>query len=135
MTDERFATFKGRAENWATFMALLDDWAATRTTEECEAILTAGNVPCSRYFTVREALAHAHMEERGSFTTVDDGAGPLKVPNPSFKFERSAAHARDRVPALGADNAEILSRVLDYSHDRIVALYDQRVLHDDRKIT
>jgi CoA:oxalate CoA-transferase len=133
MTDERFATFKGRAENWATFMALLDDWAATRTTEECEAILTAGNVPCSRYFTVREALAHAHMEERGSFTTVDDGAGPLKVPNPSFKFERSAAHARDRVPALGADNAEILSRVLDYSHDRIAALYDQRVLHDDRK--
>ena len=37
-------------------------------------------------YTVREALAHPHLAERGSFEVIDDGAGPLKVPNPAFKF-------------------------------------------------
>src|SRR5260370_39425025 len=54
--DPRYATAKGRAANWAWFMSMLDEWASTRTMAECEAILTEGSVPCSRYYTVREAL-------------------------------------------------------------------------------
>jgi CoA:oxalate CoA-transferase len=109
---------------------MLDEWASTRTMAECEAILTEGSVPCSRYYTVREALAHPHLAERGSFEVIDDGAGPLKVPNPAFKFGNSTAQARNYVPALGADNAVVLSSVLGYSADRIAALYEKRILHD-----
>jgi crotonobetainyl-CoA:carnitine CoA-transferase CaiB-like acyl-CoA transferase len=134
-TDPRFATGKGRAENWATMMSLLDDWASTKTAAECESILTEGNVPCSRYFTVRETLAQPHFAQRGSFEVIDDGAGPLKVPNPAFKFARSAARARNYVPALGADNASVLSSVLGYSKERIAALYEKRICHDDSSRT
>ncbi len=134
MADPRFGTAKGRAVNWAIFMSMLDAWASTRTTEECEAILTEGGVPCSRYFTVREALQHPHLEQRGSFRVIDDGAGPLKVPNPAFKFNHANAHARDYVPGLGADNADVLSRVLGYSEDRIAALYEERILHDADRV-
>ncbi len=130
MADPRFADAKGRAANWPTFMAMLDEWASTRTAAECEATLNAGGVPCSRYFTVREALAQPHLEQRGSFSVIDDGAGPLKVPNPAFKFGNAAAEARGYVPALGADNVEVLSKVLGYSADRIAALYEKRILHD-----
>jgi crotonobetainyl-CoA:carnitine CoA-transferase CaiB-like acyl-CoA transferase len=35
------------------------------------------------------------------------------------------------VPALGADNATVLSDVLGYSKDRIAALYDQKILHGE----
>ncbi len=112
-------------------MSMLDEWASTRTAAECEAILTAGGVPCSRYYTVREALAHPHLAERGSFEVIDDGAGPLKVPNPAFKFGSANAQARNYVPALGADNAVVLSSVLGYSEDRIAALYEKRILHGD----
>jgi crotonobetainyl-CoA:carnitine CoA-transferase CaiB-like acyl-CoA transferase len=133
MSDPRFGNAKGRAENWAAFMSMLDEWASERTAEECEAILTEGNVPCSRYYTVREALAQAHLEQRGSFTVIDDGAGRLKVPNPAFKFEHAEARARDYVPALGADNAGVLSSVLGYAKDRIDALYEKRILRDDRE--
>jgi crotonobetainyl-CoA:carnitine CoA-transferase CaiB-like acyl-CoA transferase len=112
-------------------MSLLDEWASTRTAEECEATLSEGGVPCSRYFTVREALAHPHLGQRGSFSVIDDGAGPLKVPNPAFKFGNANAQARDYVPALGADNALVLSSVLGYSEDSIAALYEKRILHDD----
>jgi crotonobetainyl-CoA:carnitine CoA-transferase CaiB-like acyl-CoA transferase len=112
-------------------MSMLDEWASTRTAEECEATLTEGSVPCSRYCTVREALQHPHLEQRGCFSVIDDGAGPLKVPNPAFKFGNATAQAHNYVPALGADNAAVLSSVLGYSEDRIAALYQKRILHDD----
>ena len=59
--------------------SILDDWASSKTAAECEAILSEGNVPCSRYFTVRQALQQPHLAHRGSFEVIDDGAGPLKV--------------------------------------------------------
>jgi crotonobetainyl-CoA:carnitine CoA-transferase CaiB-like acyl-CoA transferase len=130
MRDPRFGSARGRGENWAAMMAILDEWASARTAEECEATLTEGGVPCSRYFTVREALEHPHLAERESFSVIDDGGGELKVPNPAFKFSNANAGARNYVPALGADNADVLSRVLGYSKDRIAALYEQRILHD-----
>ncbi len=130
MADPRFGSARGRSENWATMMAKLDEWASTRTAEDCEAILTEGSVPCSRYFTVREALEHPHLAERESFSVIDDGAGELKVPNPAFKFSNANVGARNYVPALGADNADVLSRVLGYSKDRIAALYEQKILRD-----
>jgi CoA:oxalate CoA-transferase len=130
--DPRFATARGRAENWATMMSLLDQWASTRTAAECEAILTEGDVPCSRYSTVREALQQPHLAERGSFEVIDDGgAEPLKVPNPPFKLAHGVARARNYVPALGADNAGVLAGVLGFSEDRIAALYEKRILRDD----
>ncbi|MGA7873448.1 MAG: CoA transferase [Candidatus Binatus sp.] len=133
MEDPRFATAKGRAANWTTLMSMLDEWASTRTAADCEATLSEGGVPCSRYFAVREALQHQHLEQRGSFSVIDDGAGPLKVPNPAFKFGNATAAARDYVPALGGDNAEVLSTVLGYSADRVAALYEKRILHDDSR--
>jgi crotonobetainyl-CoA:carnitine CoA-transferase CaiB-like acyl-CoA transferase len=60
---------------------------------------------------------------------IDDGAGPLKVPNPAFQFGNAAAQARDYVPALGADNAAVLSSVLEYSEEKIATLYEKRILH------
>jgi crotonobetainyl-CoA:carnitine CoA-transferase CaiB-like acyl-CoA transferase len=61
---------------------------------------------------------------------IDDGAGPLKVPNPAFKFGNASACARNYVPALGGDNAVVLSSILGYSEDRIAALYEKQILHD-----
>ncbi|HVC43544.1 MAG TPA: CoA transferase [Candidatus Binataceae bacterium] len=133
--DPRFATVRDRLDNWTTIMSLLDEWAANKTAAECEAILTAGDVPCSRYYTVREILEQPHLAERRSFEAIDDGAGPLKVPNPAFKFVRSVARARKHVPALGADNANVLSGVLGYSNERITMLYEKRILRDDSSRT
>jgi CoA:oxalate CoA-transferase len=131
MADPRFATAKSRSENWDTFMSKLDQWASTRTAEECEIVLTKGDVPCSRYFTVREALQQPHFERRGGFSLIDDGAGPLQVPNPAFRFENAAAQAHNYVPTLGADNAGVLSSVLGYGSGRIARLYEKRILRDD----
>jgi CoA:oxalate CoA-transferase len=131
-TDARFGTAKGRVENWAAMFSMLDAWAADKTAAECEAILTEGDVPCSRYLTMRETLAQPHLAERGSFEVIDDGAGPLKVPNPAFKLRSANVKARNYVPALGADNAGVLADVLGYSKDRIAALFERKILHGAR---
>ena len=129
ISDPRFATTRGRADNSSAVTALLNEWAVTKTGAECEAILTEGNVPCSRYSTLREALEQPHLRHRGSYEVIDDGAGSLKVPNPPFKLRTSHAKARNRVPSLGADNAHVLESVLSYSGERIAALEAHKILH------
>jgi CoA:oxalate CoA-transferase len=128
-SDPGFATSKGRAENSYAIATLLDEWASTRTASECEAILTRGNVPCSRYSTIGETLQQPHLEHRGSYELIDDGGGPLKVPNPPFQFRNANARARNYVPSLGADNVGILRNVLGYSNERIAALEGQKILY------
>src|SRR3984885_10443162 len=50
-SDPRFGSAKGRAGNWTTMMAMLDEWASDKTAAECEDILSKGDVPCSCYLT------------------------------------------------------------------------------------
>jgi len=129
VTDPRFGTGRGRADHLSEIAALLDEWASTKTAAECEAILTKGNVPCSRYSTIQETLQEPHLKERGSYEVIGDGGGPLKVPNLPFRFRNTNAKARNYVPSLGADNAEVLEKVLGYSTKRITDLYEQKILY------
>jgi len=128
VSDPRFGTVKGRAEHASEIVELLDDWASTRTVVECEAILTKGNVPCSRYSTIGETLQQPHVEDRGSYAVINDGAGALKVPNPPFQMRNTNGKARSYVATLGADNVDVLEKILGYSSERIAALYDRKVL-------
>ncbi|MDO9439054.1 CaiB/BaiF CoA-transferase family protein [Hydrogenophaga sp.] len=108
-----------REHHWSELMALLDEWAAPYTAAECEAILNKAGVPCSRYLSVREAMDHPAIQARGSFATLDDGAGPFRVPNPAFQFRNTVAQARDSVPELGADTASVLNDWLGWSPDQV----------------
>lgn len=128
IADTRFSTIDSRIKNRDELMELVANWAATRTSAECEAALDAAGVPCSRYYTVREAQALPHLAERGSIETIDDGSGPMRVPNPAFRMARSRARARDYVPALGADSERILSTMLGYSPERIAELRAKKIL-------
>ena len=122
---------KGRAANWAWFMSMLDEWASTRTMEECEAILTAGSVPCSRYYTVREALAASASCGARQLRGDRRRRGAAQGAESRVQVRQRDRAARNYVPALGADNAAVLSSVLGYSGDRIAALYEKQILHDD----
>ncbi len=126
--DPRFATIHAREHHWGELMALLDDWAGPQSAAECEAAMNAGGVPCSRYFSVKEAMALPPVAGRGVMQTIDDGSGLFKVPNPAFRFQHTAAHARDKVPELGADGPALL-RALGCTDADIAALAAEGVLH------
>lgn len=128
ISDARFATSSDREHHWSELMSLLDDWAASRTATECEAILTEAGVPCSQYRTIRETMALPPIQERGVFEEINDGAGPLRIPNPAFRFAQSAANVRNKVPALGEDGPRLLQSLLGLSPQAIAALRESKVL-------
>ncbi|MEK0418776.1 MAG: hypothetical protein RI949_2782 [Pseudomonadota bacterium] len=108
LSDDRFANVHAREHHWGELMALLDEWAGDRSAKECEAIMNQGGVPCSRYFTIKEAMQAPPIVERDVLQSIDDGSGPFKVTNPAFRFQRTVAQARNRVPDLGADGPDLL---------------------------
>ena len=134
ITDPRFSTTSQREHHWSEMMALLDEWAGTRTATACEDILNAAGVPCSRYFTVREAMQLPPVVERGAFEMIDDGAGPLRVANPAFRFGQSRSHAGTGVPGLGENGPQLLADLLGYSPQRIADLYESDTLHGARHV-
>jgi crotonobetainyl-CoA:carnitine CoA-transferase CaiB-like acyl-CoA transferase len=84
LTDPRFITSEARAENWDALMGELDRWAADKTAAECESLMERGGVPCSRYYTVGEAMALPYAKDRGLLATTRDGAGEVKAPTARY---------------------------------------------------
>ncbi|MGZ5907355.1 MAG: CaiB/BaiF CoA transferase family protein [Reyranella sp.] len=110
--DARFATAQLRSTHWDQLMSDLETWTRARTARDCEETLMAAGVPCSRYLTVGEAIADPQAKARGTMAEVEDGGGPLRVPNAAFKFADGSIGARRHVPALGEHTTEVLQQVL-----------------------
>ena len=75
LDDERFATGRARQSNWDVFLAELAKWALQHSAEECERILDAHHVPCSRYLDITETMQLSVVKERGTMCEIDDGGG------------------------------------------------------------
>ena len=128
IADPRFATNAARSGNWDALMDLIDEWAADRSAEECERVMREGGVPCSRYNTVREAMATPYAAERGSFVRASDGGGEFLAPNPAFRMRHSASGAKPWVDAPGAHNRDIVGGLLGRDAAQITRLYGDGVL-------
>jgi crotonobetainyl-CoA:carnitine CoA-transferase CaiB-like acyl-CoA transferase len=109
--DPRFATVGARTENWDALMAAVEAWTASRPARQCEDLLMAAGVPCSRYLSVAEAMADPQIAARGTMARVADGAGSFLVPNPPFRFADSSVGVGPAVPELGADTKAVLGSV------------------------
>jgi crotonobetainyl-CoA:carnitine CoA-transferase CaiB-like acyl-CoA transferase len=117
-TDPRFATVAARTTHWDALMAAIEDWTSTRAARDCEAVLMAAGVPCSRYLSLAEAMADPQLAARGSLATVQDGAGAFLVPNPPFQFADASVGVGSDVPALGADTEAMLKKITNKNSGR-----------------
>jgi crotonobetainyl-CoA:carnitine CoA-transferase CaiB-like acyl-CoA transferase len=120
-TDERFVKQADRDRNWFVLLAEIEKWTVQRSARECEAYFSELGIPVGRFRTVEEVLADPHCAERGTFTTIHDGAGAYKVPNSAYQMPGLHVGARDRVPRLGEDTESVLRDVLGYDEARIRA--------------
>ncbi|ETI63668.1 carnitine dehydratase [Sphingobium sp. C100] len=119
--DPRFRTNADRNANWATLLALTEEWTMERDAEEAEAILSRHGVPCARYRDIDEVLDDPQLAARGAFAQVSDGAGTFKVPNPPFHMSGSRVEARDYVARLGQDAGDVLAGI-GVNADAVAAL-------------
>ena len=121
-TDPRFATIQSRSANWAQMMQLLAPWTRARTVAEVPGTLDAAGVPCARYGEPGEALASAHLQERGLFAAVRDAAGAFTGVNAPWQMSAAGSALGGRVPDVGEDTAQILREVLHCSAEEIAGL-------------
>jgi len=127
-TDPRFATVRDKEANWSALLRIIEGWTSQRSGEECERLLLAAGVPCSRYRTMAEAMADPHVQQRGFLAPVHAGDETFLVANPAFKLSRSRAEARDSVAGLGEHTAEILGEWLGLTGERLTELQERGVL-------
>jgi crotonobetainyl-CoA:carnitine CoA-transferase CaiB-like acyl-CoA transferase len=71
--DPLLATDAARFRNWAEYMRRIETWTTQRTAAECESLLSAQGVPCSRYLRVEDAMREPQFAQRQSFAPVVDG--------------------------------------------------------------
>jgi crotonobetainyl-CoA:carnitine CoA-transferase CaiB-like acyl-CoA transferase len=108
--DERFVTTAVRHNNWSELYALMEAWTSRHTAQQCEELLNAGGVPCSRYKDVREAMADEQLQALGTLAPVSDNAGQFLVPNLPFRMSAAKVSAKPFVSALDQDRDEIMER-------------------------
>lgn len=107
-TDPRFASVRDKEANWSALLRIIEDWTSQRTGMECERLLLAAGVPCSRYRTMVEAMRDPHTIERGSLATIQSGGRSFQVANPAFTLSGSDVRARPLLAALGEHTDEVL---------------------------
>lgn len=120
--DPRFCTIPAREQNWSELMGLIEEWTISRPSQECEEIMMAAGVPCSRYATVAELLADPVMEERGTYSTISDKSGAFRIPNQPFRFSEAPTGGAFEVSDVGEDTDSILRDVLNMPADEIERL-------------
>lgn len=111
-TDVRFATPRGREQNWSELMSLAESWTQTRSAQSCEETMLSAGCPCTRYKSVRDALTDPQSVARGSFATVEDRAGAYLVPNLPYSFATARVEVRRHVPELGEHSQQVFEEIL-----------------------
>lgn len=120
--DPLLATDAARFRNWAEYMRRIESWTIERTAAECETVLSAQGVPCTRYLRVEEAMGEPQFAQRGSFAPVVDGPHEYLTTRLPFGFDGMRPQPGARVAALGADTADVLRERLQLSDADIDAL-------------
>lgn len=128
LDDPMLNTDAARVANWDEYLRRIESWTLGRTALECEQVMSAAGVPCSRYRRLDEALQDPQFAERGSFGTVADAAGSFLAAQLPFTLNGVKPAAGHRVPALGEDGPVVLADVLGLAPDEVQRLVDEGVV-------
>jgi crotonobetainyl-CoA:carnitine CoA-transferase CaiB-like acyl-CoA transferase len=127
LSDERFASARGRRQNSRELCASLDEIFATRTREEWGEIFDREGVWWAPVQSVEEVIDDPQARAGGGFVDVpDDGATATMVATP-VDFSATAWAPRSMPPGIGEHTDEILDE-LGLSADEIDAFRKRGVI-------
>jgi CoA:oxalate CoA-transferase len=130
--DPRFASARARSDNNKLVADILEKWLKTFPSRDAAiAALEKERIPCAPVLTLNEAMAQAHLIERGTVRQVSDPQiGPFAIPGNPVKFSAWSAPTELKADVLGEHNEEIL-RELGLSSDDIAQLYSEKIIVRD----
>lgn len=126
--DPRFTSVAAKESHWSELLELIEDWTQQRSGAECESVLMAAGVPCSRYRTVAEAMQDPQVQERGFMSELGSGDGTFKVPNAPYLLSATPTRARQTLAQLGEHSEVVLAEKLGLSEVEIQKLRRQGIL-------
>ncbi len=129
--DERYRHRGGRAKDRMKIVKIIEDWLAASPSDEASVdALRAARVPVAPILSVREAMEHPHLIERGSVRSVTDPIlGEFKIPGFPLRFSGFPDEMEFDAPMLGEHNAAVLEKYLGLSATRVAELEKAGVLH------
>jgi formyl-CoA transferase len=112
--DPRYATHLARGEHQHELDALINEWTATLSVDEVDALMTAHSIPAGRVYRAPEMLADPHFEARGAIIEVEtERHGPLKMQGAFPRLSATPSSVRRPAPAqVGQHNAEVYGELL-----------------------
>jgi len=121
LDDPRLQDLMGRGAHRREVDAAVQDWLDTIGDADIALkLLEQQRIPCAPILTIPEAMAHPHMQARGTVRTVVDPVfGTLKIPNTPFRFSQFPDSPDLRAGFMGECNREILAGWLGYADDQI----------------
>ncbi|HVN89696.1 MAG TPA: CaiB/BaiF CoA-transferase family protein [Candidatus Binataceae bacterium] len=129
--DERYLHRGGRAKDRVNIVKIIEDWLAASPSDEASVeALRRERVPVAPILSVREAMEHPHLIERGSVRSVTDPIlGEFKIPGFPLRFSGFPDEMEFDAPMLGEHNAAVLEKYLGYNAARVAELEKAGVLH------
>jgi CoA:oxalate CoA-transferase len=111
--DPRFASQHSQVEHADELIEAIEAKLVTRPAAEWEAEFVSAGLPASVIRSLRELLAHPHMQARGTLeeVAVPDLDRTLTVVGAGFRFEHDQPTFRGGVPRLGQHTAEVLAEL------------------------
>jgi CoA:oxalate CoA-transferase len=133
LTDSRFESARARRDNNGALRDIIEQWLSTFPNRDAAiAALEAQRVPCAPVLTLREAMDHPHLRERGTVRRVKDRAiGAFDIPGLPVKFSRWPERGSVEADLLGEHNEPVLREVLGLSDAEIAELYAEKIIIRD----
>jgi CoA:oxalate CoA-transferase len=133
LTDSRFESARARRDNNGALRDIIEQWLSTFPNRDAAiAALEVQRVPCAPVLTLREAMDHPHLRERGTVRRVKDRAiGAFDIPGLPVKFSRWPQRASVEADLLGEHNEPVLRELLGLSDPEIAELYAEKIIIRD----
>ncbi|MEZ5236177.1 MAG: CoA transferase [Acidimicrobiales bacterium] len=110
LTDERFATVKGRFDHMAEIVAGLDEAFGHRTRDEWGVLLDEAGIIWGPVLGLHEVAADPQADALGVFPTIEHPErGPYRSVGAPMRFHTAEVGPRGPAPALGADTRAVLA--------------------------
>lgn len=108
--DPRFSTYSERTKNITELYGLIEEIAATKTTDEWLELLDKHNIPAMRYNRIGDVLNDPHLQQVGFWAEREgEKIGKYRTIKHPVLYSESPANIFADPPTLGADNDEIRS--------------------------
>jgi crotonobetainyl-CoA:carnitine CoA-transferase CaiB-like acyl-CoA transferase len=128
-SDPRFTLNVDRVKHKKELMEILERAFQTKTTDEWLAILAAADVPAGPVLTIDQALSNPQAQHRHMVVEAEHPvAGWYKMAGNPVKISQIQEETFLPAPLLGQHTEEVLTSLLDYTAEQVLALRREGVV-------